>query len=93
MDKQVFKVMMIYKDGTQSPIAEVKDAEVSPCLTHPKVQQIVTGLLKITNQTQGLLLIWGRETCTSTNIIDDTKITKKIEEAINARATTTEGSS
>jgi len=87
MDTQVFKIMMVYKDGTQSPISEIKDILVKPCLTDPKVNEIVRGLLKITNQTQGTLVIWGRDICTTTNIIDDTKITKKIEEAVNAAGT------
>lgn len=86
MDTEIFKVMMIFKDGTQSPIAEVKDMLVTACLSDPHVQNIVRGLLKITKQTQGLLLIWGRDHLTSTSIIDDTKITKQIEDVINGKS-------
>ena len=54
------RFLIVFRDGTASPVAEVKEDVVNADFSDPHISNIAKGLLKISEKEDGLLIMYGR---------------------------------
>lgn len=85
-----YKVAMVFSDGERTPVAEPQD-NIKPCLSDPYIEKLLRHWLSQYKQTQGLMIVWGNGIIETINVIDETKMVKKLEGLINEPNKTEQG--
>lgn len=71
-------ILMVFKDGTCTPVSTNEDPGVKMCLSDPFIQNFVRNFLKSQNQTEAKLVMWGRGDIKSVNIVDHRNVPQTI---------------